>query len=163
MFSDYQMSLARNVLDKAREMNMKLTAAESCTGGLLSGLLTEVPGSSRVFERGFVVYSNRAKQEMLGVPGELIADHGAVSETVAVAMAEGAISASRADLSVSITGIAGPSGGTALKPVGLVHFAVASKQGLVLTEVARYGEIGRSEVRKRSMQSALDLLKSALN
>lgn len=163
MFSEALLSSSRILLDKAQGKGMKLTAAESCTGGLLSALLTEVPGSSKVFERGFVVYSNRAKQDMVGVPGELIADHGAVSEAVAVAMAEGAVMASRADLAVSITGVAGPSGGTPLKPVGLVHFAVASKSGLVFTEARKFGEVGRSEVRRKSLIQAISMLSTALD
>ena len=101
--------------------------AESCTGGLIAGLLTEIPGSSNVLERGFVVYSNAAKQELLGVPAETLASHGAVSEETAVAMAEGALRASRAEVAVSVTGIAGPDGGSAAKPVGLVHFACARR------------------------------------
>lgn len=155
--------MSRALIDKAREKGVKLAAAESCTGGLLSALLTEIPGSSKAFERGFVVYSNRAKQEMLGVPGEIIADHGAVSETVAIAMAEGAISASRADYAVSITGVAGPSGGTALKPVGLVHFGLASKNGLILSEVCKFGDVGRAEVRRKSLIKAMDLLSEAID
>ena len=163
MFSEALLSISRRLLDRARESGMRITAAESCTGGLFSALMTEIPGSSKVFERGFVVYSNRAKQEMIGVPGELIADHGAVSEAVAIAMAEGAISASRADLSVAITGVAGPSGGTALKPVGLVHFAVASKKGLVFTEACRFGDVGRTEVRRKSLIKSIELLQTAID
>ena len=101
--------------------------AESCTGGLIAGLLTEIPGSSAVLERGFVVYSNAAKQELLGVPAETLVNYGAVSGETAVAMAEGALRASRAEVAVSVTGIAGPDGGTAAKPVGLVHFACARR------------------------------------
>ncbi|MBB36760.1 MAG: damage-inducible protein CinA [Hirschia sp.] len=163
MFQEQMLVMSRALIDKAREKGVKLAAAESCTGGLLSALLTEIPGSSKAFERGFVVYSNRAKQEMLGVPGEIIADHGAVSETVAIAMAEGAISASRADYAVSITGVAGPSGGTALKPVGLVHFGLASKNGLILSEVCKFGDVGRAEVRRKSLIKAMDLLSEAID
>src|SRR5271165_6937177 len=112
---------AAALIDRCRAARLKLATAESCTGGLIAGLLTEIPGSSAVLERGLVVYSNEAKQELLGVPAETIAMHGAVSEATARAMAEGAIERSRADVAVSVTGVAGPDGGTATKPVGLVH------------------------------------------
>ena len=117
MFSDRLLNLARLVLDDAAQRRLRIVTAESCTGGLLSGLLVEVPGSSKVFERGFVTYSNKAKEEVLGIPGDMIADYGAVSEPVARAMAEGALEESRANMSIAITGIAGPGGGTRLKPV----------------------------------------------
>ena len=126
--------------------------AESCTGGLIAGLLTEIPGSSNMLERGFVVYSNAAKQELLGVPAETLASHGAVSEQTAVAMAEGALRASRAEVAVSVTGIAGPDGGTAAKPVGLVHFACARRGKPTVAREERFGAIGRGEVRLASVR-----------
>jgi nicotinamide-nucleotide amidase len=135
----------------------RIVTAESCTGGLLAALLTEVPGSSAVVERGFVTYSNDAKTEMLGVPADLIARHGAVSEEVARAMAEGALRRSGADIAVAITGIAGPGGATATKPVGLVHFAVARQETTIALE-RRYGEPGRSIVRAKAVDDALTLL-----
>jgi nicotinamide-nucleotide amidase len=138
---------------------LRIVTAESCTGGLVAALLTEVPGSSVVVERGFVTYSNEAKTEMLAVPADLIARHGAVSEAVARAMAEGALSRSQADVAVAITGIAGPGGATAAKPVGLVHFALARRGDTTVLE-RRYGDLGRSIVRARAVEDALDLLDS---
>ena len=137
--------------------------AESCTGGLIAGLLTEIPGSSDVLERGFVVYSNAAKQDLLGVPAETLAKHGAVSGETAVAMAEGALRASRAEVAVSVTGVAGPDGGTAAKPVGLVHFACARRGKSTQAREQRFGDIGREAVRLGSVRIGLDLLESALN
>jgi nicotinamide-nucleotide amidase len=141
----------------------KLTAvtAESCTGGLIAGLLTEIPGSSNVLERGFVVYSNEAKQELLGVSAETLLKHGAVSEETARALAEGALRASRADIAVSVTGIAGPDGGTAAKPVGLVHFACARRGAPTVAREERFGDIGREAVRLASVRVGLDLLEAA--
>ena len=118
---------AAALLDRCRAAGLTIATAKSCTGGLVAGLLTEIPGSSAVFERGFVVYSNEAKEELLGIPAETLARHGAVSEPTARAMAEGALKASRADIAVSVTGVAGPDGGTAEKPVGLVWFALARR------------------------------------
>jgi nicotinamide-nucleotide amidase len=140
---------------------LKLAAAESCTGGLLTALLTEIAGSSDVVERGFVTYSNAAKHEMLGVPEAMLAEHGAVSEPVARAMADGALAHSAADVAVAVTGIAGPGGGTAAKPVGLVHFAAARRGGGVLHRECRFGDIGRSEVRIASVREALQLFSRA--
>ena len=140
----------------------RIATAESCTGGLVAGLLTAVPGSSAVLERGFVTYSNAAKTEMLGVPAALIAAHGAVSEAVARAMAEGAVAHSDADIAVAITGVAGPGGGSAEKPVGLVHFGLAGA-GLATQHLERrYGEIGRAEIRRLAVSEALRLLEKAL-
>ena len=161
MFSPALLSLAKAVLDEARAKDLRVVTAESCTGGLIAGLLTEIPGSSDVLERGFVVYSNRAKQDLLGVAGELIADHGAVSEEVARAMAQGAAAHSDAQLAVSVTGIAGPGGGTAAKPVGLVHVAVC-RDGKVLHEEHRFGDLGRTEIRTKSVEAALNLLRRLL-
>jgi nicotinamide-nucleotide amidase len=140
---------------------LKAATAESCTGGLVAGMITEVPGSSAVLERGFVTYSNAAKSELLGVPAELIARLGAVSEEVAAAMAAGALAHSGADVAVAITGIAGPDGGTAAKPVGPVHFAAARRGGPTVTEERRFGAIGRSAVRLAAVREALAMLRTA--
>jgi len=162
LFSKPLLKSAETLLADLTKAELKLAAAESCTGGLVSALFTEIPGCSHVFERGFVVYSNEAKRDMLGVPGDLIADHGAVSEQVAIAMAEGAIRNSRAHLAVSITGIAGPDGGTAVKPVGLVHFGACRKGGATLHEEHRFGSIGRDAIRMKSVEAALDLIRKLL-
>ncbi|WP_342163737.1 CinA family protein [Methylobacterium sp. SD21] len=138
-----------------------LATAESCTGGLVAALLTAVPGSSAVVERGYVTYSNAAKAEAIGVDPDLIARHGAVSEPVARAMAEGARTASRADVAVAITGIAGPGGGSAEKPVGLVHLAVAGPLG-TRHLARRYGDLGRAGIRRAAVADALGLLEGAL-
>jgi nicotinamide-nucleotide amidase len=162
MFPSPLLRLAEVVLADAREKKLRIATAESCTGGLVAGVLTEIPGSSDVLERGFVVYSNRAKEDMLGVPGDLIADQGAVSEAVARAMAEGAVANSNAHIAVSITGVAGPGGGTKLKPVGLVHFAAAREGRSTLHEAHRFGDIGRTEIRVKSVEVALTLLRCLL-
>ncbi len=158
--------LAEQVLQKARSLKLKIAAAESCTGGLVSAALTAISGSSDVFERGFVTYSNEAKVEMLGVDPALIEMHGAVSKEVAVAMAAGALRCSRAAISVAITGIAGPTGGSAEKPVGLVHLAAANLNGregeriefTAIHKEERFGDIGRASVRAKSVETALRLL-----
>src|ERR1700729_4371696 len=122
MFAPDLIARAAELVARYRAAGLMAATAESCTGGLLAGLLTEIPGSSNMLERGFVVYSNAAKHELLGVPAETLVNHGAVSEETAVAMAEGALRASRAEIAVSVTGIAGPDGGAATEPVGLGHF-----------------------------------------
>jgi len=139
-----------------------IATAESCTGGLVSALLTEIAGSSAVVDRGFVTYSNEAKQDMLGVPAPLLEAHGAVSEPVARAMAAGALAHSRAHVSVAITGVAGPGGGSAEKPVGLVHFACARRGAPTQTVERRFGDVGRTEVRRAALLCALDLLEAQL-
>jgi nicotinamide-nucleotide amidase len=149
---------AVRVLDACRRRGLKVATAESCTGGLVSGALTEIPGSSDVVDRGFVTYSNAAKQAMLGVPAEVLERHGAVSRETAYAMAAGALAMSGADLAVAITGIAGPGGGCAEKPVGLVHFAAAARRGRHILREKRFGDIGRSTVRARSVAEALAML-----
>jgi nicotinamide-nucleotide amidase len=151
--------LAELTLADAREAKLKIVTAESCTGGLIAGLLTDISGSSDVFERGFVVYSNEAKRDMLDVPGDLIADFGAVSEPVARAMAEGALKNSRGHIAVSVTGIAGPGGGTPMKPVGLVHFGAARSGRSILHEMQLFGDIGRDEIRMKSVEAALNLVR----
>jgi nicotinamide-nucleotide amidase len=147
---------------RCRDLGLKLATAESCTGGLVSALLTEIPGSSTVFERGFVVYSNEAKQEMLGVADEVLAAHGAVSEATARAMALGALAHSDAEIAVSVTGIAGPDGGTAEKPVGLVHFACARRGRPTFAFERRFGALSRSAIRIASVETALELMEAAV-
>ncbi len=148
---------APSVLDSLRARGWRLATAESCTGGLIAAALTSVPGSSDVVERGFVTYSNAAKTEMLGVPAPLIAAHGAVSEDVAAAMAAGAMAQSRADIAVSVTGIAGPGGGSAGKPVGLVWFGRAVR-GQGVTTVSHVFPGDRGAIRAASVAVAFDLL-----
>ncbi|MSO68110.1 MAG: CinA family protein [Pseudolabrys sp.] len=152
---------ATALIELCASKGFKIATAESCTGGLVAGALTEVPGSSAVFERGYVTYSNDAKQEMLGVAFATVDKFGAVSREAAIAMARGALRAAHADLVVAITGVAGPGGGTAGKPVGLVHFAATTSTGkgkLVHVEM-RYGNIGRKKVREKSVLQALAMLK----
>ncbi len=158
MFSVEVETLARLVLEAARERSLRIATAESCTGGLVAAALTDIPGSSDVFERGFVTYSNRAKASMLGVPGDLIADVGAVSEPVARAMAEGALEHANAHVSVAVTGVAGPGGGTPLKPVGLVHFATARANAAIVHRAERFGDLGRTAIREASLRVALEML-----
>ncbi|WP_114946262.1 CinA family protein [Microvirga calopogonii] len=153
---------AAALLDAYKENGLKIATAESCTGGLVAALLTEISGSSAVVERGFVTYSNEAKTELIGVPADLIAAHGAVSEPVARAMAEGALAHSRADVAVGITGVAGPTGGTDTKPVGLVHFGLARKGAATVHLERRYGDLGRGTIRRRAVEDALSLLEQAL-
>ncbi len=188
--------LAEDVLQEMRGLGLKIATAESCTGGLVAAALTSVAGSSDVFERGFVTYSNEAKAQMLGVDPAMIRRHGAVSREVAIAMAHGALRTSRAHLSVAVTGIAGPGGGSPEKPVGLVHFAAAraapskveshsvslpegtaarspvgekvevrgnAADAVIFTvqHEERFGDIGRAEVRAKSVETALRLLLSA--
>ncbi len=162
MFSPALIALAEEVLNEARQKGLRIATAESCTGGLICGLLTEIPGSSDVVERGFVTYSNEAKSDLLGIPLSLIQDNGAVSEVVARAMAEGAIQRSIAQLAVAVTGIAGPGGGTPDKPVGLVHMAAAREGHPTLHAVHRFGEIGRSQVRLQTVETALRLLRQQI-
>lgn len=164
MMEDVQ-NLAEEVLERARRLGLMIATAESCTGGLVAAALTSIAGSSDVFERGFVTYSNEAKAEMLGIDPALIRLHGAVSREVAQAMAKGALGRSRAKLSVAVTGIAGPGGGSLDKPVGLVHFAAARVAGhpseskfTIIHREERFGEIGRAEVRAKSVDIALSLL-----
>ncbi len=147
------------VLEACRARGWTIATAESCTGGLVAGALTEIAGSSDVVDRGFVTYSNEAKHEMLGVPLETLKRYGAVSRQTAEAMATGVLTKCKVDLAVSITGIAGPGGGSIEKPVGLVHFAAASRDGTSMHAAERYGDIGRSAVRHQSVLQALAMLK----
>lgn len=163
MFPPDLIARAADLVARYRAAGLMAATAESCTGGLIAALLTEIPGSSNMLERGFVVYSNAAKQELLGVPAEALARHGAVSGQTAVAMAEGALAKSRAEVAVSVTGIAGPDGGTVAKPIGLVHFACARRGRPTVAREQRCGDIGREAVRLASVRIGLDLLEAALS
>src|SRR5580698_4965681 len=149
---------AKQVLELCRARGLRIATAESCTGGLVAAALTEIAGSSDVVDRGFVTYSNEAKAELLGVPQSTLKRYGAVSAQTARSMAVGALKNSHADIAVSITGIAGPGGGTRQKPVGLVHFAAARRGGLRIARKRLYGDIGRRRVRQRSVLEALEML-----
>ena len=151
-------ALSRSLLDLCRMRKLTIATAESCTGGLVAGALTDIPGSSDVIDRGFVTYSNDAKRVMLGVNATTLATCGAVSKETATQMAVGALERAGVDLAVAITGIAGPGGATPGKPVGLVHFAVAARDGRIVHREQRYGAIGRSAVRERSVLEALRML-----
>lgn len=139
-----------------------IVAAESCTGGLISGALTEIPGSSQAVFGGFVAYDNRAKVEMIGVSPDLIEKHGAVSTEVARAMAEGALRTAGVDIAIAVTGIAGPGGGSEEKPVGLVHFCCATKTGTIV-RVRRFGDLGRQGIREATVEVALDMVLKCLH
>ncbi len=143
-----------------RARRLRIATAESCTGGMIAAVLTDIAGSSDVFERGFVTYSNEAKTEMLGVPAELIAKFGAVSEQVAREMAAGALRHARADAAIAVTGVAGPGGGSKEKPVGLVYLAVARKGGEARCERQMFPG-GRAEIRRATVARALELLAEA--
>jgi nicotinamide-nucleotide amidase len=160
-FSKETLELSERLIQAAKAAQMTVTTAESCTGGLIAAALTEVPGSSAVFHRGFVTYANEAKTDLLAVKANLIDQHGAVSEDVARAMAAGARMAANADGAVAVTGIAGPDGGSADKPVGLVHIAAAGPGGQVLHE--RHLFTGtRSDIRSQTVAAALKLLLQSL-
>ncbi|MBR0705579.1 MULTISPECIES: CinA family protein [Bradyrhizobium] len=151
-------ALSRSLLDLCRMRKLTIATAESCTGGLVAGALTDIPGSSDVIDRGFVTYSNEAKRAMLGVEAGTLTNFGAVSKETATAMAIGALERADVDLAVAITGIAGPGGATPGKPVGLVHFAAAARDGRIIHREHRFGAIGRSAVRARSVVEALRML-----
>jgi nicotinamide-nucleotide amidase len=153
---------AEALLAELQRHALLIVTAESCTGGLLAGLLTEVPGSSGMVERGFVTYSDAAKGELLGVPEDMIARHGAVSAEVAQAMAEGALARTPAHIAVSVTGIAGPDGGSPQKPVGLVYFGVAAQGENTRVKECRFGDIGRRGVRLGSVREAVQLARGAV-
>lgn len=162
MFDPSLLNRAERLLDLLRRRSLKLCTAESCTGGLISGLLTEIAGSSDVVERGFVVYSNEAKTSLLRVPENVIELHGAVSEACARAMAEGALKNSKADIAVSVTGVAGPGGGSPEKPVGLVHLACTSSGGETAHRRFVFKKADRHEVRMKSVAAALDLVSAQI-
>ena len=149
---------AHALLDLCRRKGLKIAAAESCTGGLLTATLTEIPGSSDVVDRGFVTYSDQAKIAMLGVPASMLEQRGAVSRETAEVMARGALAESGVDLAVSITGIAGPGGATAGKPVGLVHLAATARDGRIVHHQRNFGDIGRAQVRHAAVLEALGML-----
>lgn len=155
------LDLAKTVLVAAKSSGKKIATAESCTGGLVASCITAIPGSSSAFECGYVTYSNEAKTSMLGVPRDAISQFGAVSDVTAAAMAEGALAQSGADIAVSVTGIAGPDGGTKEKPVGLVFLAVAQRNKDA--QVKRYVFAGtRTDIRRATVAAALELLASQL-
>lgn len=162
MFPDRIRNLALLVSDEAAERRVRIATAESCTGGLLAALFTEFAGSSKILDRGFVTYSNHAKAEMLNVAGDVLADYGAVSEPVARLMAEGAMELSRANLAIAVTGIAGPGGGTPMKPVGTVHIACTRENKAMLHEMLLLGDIGRHEVRMATLEAALNMIRAQI-
>lgn len=155
--------LAQECITRFSAKGQMIATAESCTGGLIAGALTEIAGSSAVVDRGFVTYSNEAKTEMLNVPADFIAKHGAVSPNVAKAMAEGALAGSRAHATIAVTGIAGPGGGTADKPVGLVYLATAGQMAGTIVSKQLYGDIGRQQVREQTVIKALSMLLDQLD
>jgi len=161
MFNPRLTALASATLERLEKAGRKCAMAESCTGGLVSALLTSVPGSSHMVDRGFVTYSNEAKMEMLGVPETVIAAHGAVSAACAEAMARGALERSAADVAVSITGIAGPGGGSEAKPVGLVYLAVATPESCMVEEL-RLGPQPRDSIREESVVKALEMIRASI-
>lgn len=162
MFDSELTEQAKTLLATLRSRRMMIATAESCTGGLIAGLLTEIAGSSDVVERGFITYSNEAKMDLLGVPAGMLAQYGAVSRETAMAMAEGALAHSLADVAVAVTGIAGPGGGTVDKPVGLVHFGLAAKSRTTKHREERFGDIGRSAVRVATIKVALEMVAAAV-
>ncbi len=163
MTSPRARALAERIVALGAERGLKVATAESCTGGMVAAALTDIAGSSAVVERGFVTYSNEAKSELLGAPAALIARHGAVSAEVARAMADGALRRSRADIAVAVTGIAGPTGGSADKPVGLVWFALAARGAAPLTERRVFAGADRALVRLRATETALAMVARALS
>jgi nicotinamide-nucleotide amidase len=153
---------AAAVIAAYRERGWMIATAESCTGGLIAGALTEVAGSSAVVDRGFVTYTNQAKKELIGVSAATLDVFGAVSKETALQMAHGALMRSNAQVAVAVTGIAGPGGGSAEKPVGLVHLALKTRSGLVDHREMRYGDIGRDQVRLATVRTSLDMLTAAV-
>jgi nicotinamide-nucleotide amidase len=149
---------AKVIIERFSARNLMVATAESCTGGLIAGCLTDISGSSAVVDCGFVTYSNEAKMAMIGVQSSTLHSFGAVSQQVAIEMAKGAIANSRAQLSVAVTGVAGPGGGSADKPVGLVHIAAASSSGQIAHRKMLYGDIGRDEIRLATVRTALTML-----
>ena len=163
MDQDEVARMAKALHGRLLEGKLSLVTAESCTGGLIAAAITELPRASFTLERGYVTYSNESKQNDIGVPEDIIRRHGAVSEQTARAMAEGALAHSKADLAIAVTGIAGPDGGSQEKPVGLVHFATARHDRKTLHREVRFGDLGRSEVRRRSVLAAFELVNEMLD
>jgi nicotinamide-nucleotide amidase len=163
MFDPTDLAHAQRLVDQLTALGLTMATAESCTGGLIAGLVTEIPGASVVLDRGFVTYSNAAKCDLLGVPATLIGRYGAVSAEVGVAMVSGALRASCADVAVAVTGVAGPGGGTSAKPVGLVHVAGQMRGGHPRAIVLQLGDIGRSAIRLETVRQALWLVASLLD
>ncbi|NKJ34652.1 MULTISPECIES: CinA family protein [Rhizobium] len=157
-FPEDILALAQTIVTDFTAKGRMVATAESCSGGLIAGALTEIPGSSSVVDRGFVTYTNAAKMEMLGVQEQTLARFGAVSKETALQMAHGALFRSHADLAVAVTGIAGPGGGSAEKPVGLVHLAAKARNGALIHHEMRYGDIGRDKVRLATVKTALEML-----
>jgi nicotinamide-nucleotide amidase len=162
MMAPDNLERAAQLIAACRASGRTIATAESCTGGLIAATLAAVPGASAVLECGFVTYSNEAKADMLGVPPELIRQYGAVSKEVAIAMAEGALAHSRADVAVAITGIAGPDGGTPEKPVGLVHLAAARRGGVTVHEEKRFGDVGRHQIQSETVAAAFELIRQVI-
>ncbi|MEP0520670.1 MAG: nicotinamide-nucleotide amidohydrolase family protein [Hyphomicrobiales bacterium] len=162
MLDERLLGRATQTLNRCLEAKRMVATVESCTGGLIAASLTEISGSSAVVEAGFVTYSNEAKTQLVGVPSELIVSHGAVSKPVAIAMAEGALTRCRADIAVSVTGIAGPGGGSAEKPVGTVHMACVLTGAQTQHALKQYGDLSRAEIRVRTVLDALLLVESCL-
>jgi nicotinamide-nucleotide amidase len=158
MFDLVTLEAAEHLLEVCKRKKLTVATAESCTGGLVAGAISAISGSSAVLDRGYVTYSNRAKAQMLGVMPTTLEAHGAVSRPCAEEMAKGVLTHAQVDLAVSITGIAGPTGGTPEKPVGLVHFAAAARGGGLIAHEDRYGDVGRSQVRRLSLLQALAML-----
>ncbi len=160
MLDDDIVAAGERLLEICRRKKLTVATAESCTGGLVAGMLTEIPGVSSMLDRGFITYSNQAKQDMLGVPAATLEAHGAVSRETAEAMAKGALAHAPVDLAVSVTGVAGPDGGSDEKPVGLVHFAAASRSGQLNHVEKEFGNPSRAEIRKRSVLQAIVMLQA---
>ena len=158
MLDDDIVEAAKRLLAICKRKNLLVATAESCTAGLVAGTLTEIPGVSSILDRGYITYSDESKHEMLGVSRDILKTHGAVSRQTAEAMVRGVLGHSRVHLAVSVTGIAGPDGGSDDKPVGLVHFAAATRTGKLAHTEKRYGDIGRADVRKQSVLQAFRML-----
>lgn len=152
---------AASIIAAYRELDWMIATAESCTGGLIAGALTEISGSSAVVDRGFVTYTNQAKMDLIGVTTKTLESFGAVSRETALQMAKGALMRSDAEVAVAVTGIAGPGGGSAEKPVGLVHLALTTRSGLIDHRAMHYGDIGRDQVRLATVRTALEMLAAA--
>jgi nicotinamide-nucleotide amidase len=159
MFDDEITTAVNKLLDRCKAKKLTVATAESCTGGLVAAAISEISGSSLVLDRGFVTYSNEAKQQMLGVTPATIDVYGAVSTECAEEMAKGALAHAQVDLAVSITGIAGPTGAVPGKPIGLVYFCAASRSGRIVAHDRKFGDIGRSKVRRASVLQALAMLR----